>query len=157
MTASLSRPPPLSPAKKLYLHTGGVGCSILVVLAIAATLRESLGLPKSIGLVLDFGIDLLATILFLWVLGIVITWFANKNTQPTVVGYAFPLVVAVVAIVMLWNLVAIYAQVEVSPIRPLAWEPAARPGVIGLAFLVAWLVLGAIMVGVQKRRGQPKP
>jgi hypothetical protein len=155
MTESESRPPQLSRTGKLYSWIGGIGCGSLIL--VMATYPIWSILPESVGRALDFVVDALTTILLLWMLGFFLYFTLRKDLKANVVSYGFTLLVGLVACVMIWNLVAIHSQIGLQSIRPFGWELAARPGIIGLVFLVSLIILGAIALGMQKLRRQPKP
>jgi hypothetical protein len=155
MTESVSRPPKLSLTGKLYSWIGGIGCGSLIL--VMATYPIWSILPGSVGRALDFVVDALTTILLLWMLGFLLYSTLRKDSKAKVRSYGFTLLVGLVACVMLWNLVALYSQIGLQSIGPFGWELAARPGIIGLVFLVSLIILGAITLGMQKLRRQPKP
>jgi hypothetical protein len=153
MTESLGRPPQATLLQKLV----GGGCGVLLLLAITTNLGMFRDLPEVVGRALTFVVDALTSMLFFWLLGLLLYLGLRKDSKVNVGGYGFTLLVGLVAFVMIWNLVALYSQVGLQPIIPFGWEPVARPGNIGLMFLVGFLVLGRVTAGVQKVRRQPTP
>jgi hypothetical protein len=154
-TESVSRPPQLSLTGKLYSWIGGIGCGSLIL--VMATYPIWSILPESFCRALDFVVDALTTILLLWMLGFLLYFTLRKDSKAKVSSYGFTLLVGLVACVMVWNLVALYSQIGLQSIGPFGWELAARPGIIGLVFLVSLIILGAITLGMQKLRSRPKP
>jgi hypothetical protein len=154
-TESGSRPPQLSLTGKLYSSIGGIGCASLI--AVIATYPLWSMLPEPLSRARDFAVDALTTILLLWILGFLLYFTLRKDSKAKVGSYGFTLLVGLVACVMVWNLVALYSQIGLQSIGPFDWELAARPGIIGLVFLVSLIILGAITLGMQKLRKRPKP